>query len=66
MELEYKESCERCMASLTWVDRAFVCGSECTFCGDCTGDLGHVCPNCSDALSLRPARTQKISPTRRA
>jgi len=35
---------------------AFICSHECTFCGDCSADMDHVCPNCGGELVRRPRR----------
>ena len=35
---------------------AFICSYECTFCGDCSADMDHVCPNCGGELVRRPRR----------
>jgi hypothetical protein len=40
--------------------RAFICSFECTFCAECTAQLGGVCPNCGPRarapFQLRPAQ----------
>ncbi|HVF53708.1 MAG TPA: DUF1272 domain-containing protein [Actinomycetota bacterium] len=51
-----RSSCERCQSALTAEGPAFICSFECTFCGDCTGELNHVCPNCGGELVARPRR----------
>ncbi len=58
--LEYKDACEACSNPLTWIDPAYICTFECTWCPDCAEAQGMVCPNCSGELVLRPRRTQKI------
>ncbi len=35
---------------------AQICSFECTFCGDCAGRLGGICPNCGGNLVARPIR----------
>lgn len=56
MALEMKDDCERCHASLTGDDTAFICSYECTFCADCAADMEEVCPSCGGELVLRPIR----------
>ncbi len=58
--LLYKDACEACSNPLTWIDPAFICAFECTWCPDCAEAQGMVCPNCSGELILRPRRTQPI------
>jgi enamine deaminase RidA (YjgF/YER057c/UK114 family) len=48
-----KGACERCGASLG-AAAASRCGWNCTFCADCTAQLGHRCPNCGGALCSIP------------
>jgi hypothetical protein len=52
--LELKPECERCRAALAPDGDAFICTFECTFCPDCTAELGAVCPNCGGELVRRP------------
>ena len=54
MGLEMKEECERCHSKLAVDKEAFICTYECTFCPDCTGMMGAVCPNCGGELVPRP------------
>lgn len=55
--LELRPNCECCDRDLPPDDRsAFICSFECTFCADCTAELGGVCPNCGGALERRPLR----------
>ncbi len=56
--LKMKPKCEQCEQKLGHVDEAYICSFECTFCGDCTTALEHVCPNCSGELVKRPTRTR--------
>ena len=56
MALEMRGACERCGGALDAGGAAFICSYECTFCGDCTATLGHVCPNCGGELVRRPRR----------
>ncbi len=58
--LQYKDACEACRNPLTWIDAAFICAFECTWCPDCADAQGMVCPNCSGELVTRPRRTQAI------
>jgi len=55
--LEMRESCERCEAPLAADGVAVICSFECTFCGNCGGELDHRCPNCAGELVGRPRRT---------
>jgi hypothetical protein len=57
MTLEMREECERCGAALAADGEAYICSHECTFCRDCTAELGEVCPNCRGELVRRPRRT---------
>jgi uncharacterized protein len=59
--LKMKVACERCSTRLGLTDEAFICSYECTFCPQCSGELGSVCPNCQGGLVLRP--TRRTSPT---
>ena len=54
MALEMRGSCERCGSALARDAEAYMCTFECTFCLICTGELAHVCPNCSGELVRRP------------
>ena len=55
--LELRPNCECCDRDLPPGDRlAFICSFECTFCADCTAELGGVCPNCGGELERRPLR----------
>jgi hypothetical protein len=54
--LEMRPHCERCGSSLPHEARAFVCSYECTFCADCTTEMGGTCPNCGGELVARPRR----------
>jgi uncharacterized protein len=56
--LEMRDRCERCDASLAPEGEAFICSFECTFCRSCSGELTHVCPNCSGELVARPRRLE--------
>jgi hypothetical protein len=56
MALEMREACEKCEAALGPEGEAFICSYECTFCGPCTNEMGHVCPNCGGELVRRPTR----------
>lgn len=60
MDLAYRESCARCDGPLGWIDEAWVCPAECTYCPDCKDEVGGVCPNDSDLLHKRERRTQKV------
>lgn len=52
--LEMRTSCERCERPLPPDAAASICVYECTFCPDCTEELGDTCPNCSGELVRRP------------
>lgn len=58
--LQYKDGCEGCAKELTWIDTAFICGHECTWCPECAEGYGMVCPHCSGELVKRPRRTRPI------
>lgn len=58
--LQYKDGCERCAKELTWIDAAYICSHECTWCPECADGFGMVCPNCSGELVKRPRRTRPI------
>lgn len=62
--MEFKESCLRCDGPLGWIDEAWVCSSECTYCADCKDEVGGVCPNCSEMLRRREKRTQPVGRAR--
>ena len=55
--LELRANCECCDRKLPSAElAAFICSFECTFCADCTAQLGGVCPNCGGELVRRPLR----------
>lgn len=54
--LKMKPACERCSKALAPTGAAWICSYECTFCGDCTTQMDHICPNCSGTLVPRPTR----------
>ena len=56
MSLEMRDHCERCGGGLEVDGAAFICSYECTFCGDRSADMDHVCPNCGGELVRRPRR----------
>jgi hypothetical protein len=56
LSLEMRDRCERCGVGLAVDGAAFICSHECTFCGDCSADMDHVCPNCGGELVRRPRR----------
>ncbi|HLW59548.1 MAG TPA: DUF1272 domain-containing protein [bacterium] len=56
MALEMRDKCEKCNRVLQVEGEAYICSFECTFCGDCTSQLMHICPNCGGELVLRPRR----------
>ncbi|MGI8481777.1 MAG: DUF1272 domain-containing protein [Chthoniobacterales bacterium] len=61
MALEIKKACEKCNAALGAGEEAFICTHECTFCANCTSDVGHVCPNCGGELVRRPRAGKAVS-----
>lgn len=60
MDLVFKEACDACAKHISYVDLAYVCGQECTWCPECAEGYGMVCPNCSDELRKRPRRTKPV------
>ena len=56
MSLEMRTACERCGKPLAPDGEAVICSYECTFCTECSGAMGHVCPNCGGELVARPRR----------
>lgn len=44
MALAMKNDCERCGEALVDDGLAFICSWECTFCAECTEQLGRRCP----------------------
>ncbi|MBK8954141.1 MAG: DUF1272 domain-containing protein [Saprospiraceae bacterium] len=54
--LEMRTVCEKCNTTLDHQSEAYICSYECTFCGICTEQMQHVCPNCSGELCRRPKR----------
>ena len=59
MALDMKPGCERCEAPLAQDGEAFICSYECTFCRNCTHEMGHLCPNCGGELVTRPRGAPK-------
>ncbi len=54
MALEMRTLCEKCSKKLENETIAFICTHECTFCEDCSQQMGYECPNCSGELVKRP------------
>jgi hypothetical protein len=54
--LKMKSKCENCSKELLPAGVAFIRSFECTFCGDCTDSMQHVCANCEGELVKRPTR----------
>ena len=55
--LELRPTCEHCNRALPPESPdARICSFECTFCAECTAQLGGVCPNCGGELERRPLR----------
>ncbi len=55
--LVLRPNCECCDRDLPPdAANARVCSFECTFCSDCAGRLGGICPNCGGNLVARPIR----------
>jgi uncharacterized protein len=61
MALELKGACEKCGAVLTPDGIAYICGYECTYCGNCAAQLNFVCSNCKGELVRRPRRKEPSS-----
>ena len=59
MALEMRASCEKCERAMGHGDEAYICSYECSFCGDCTAEMGAICPNCGGELLRRPRRQAK-------
>lgn len=57
--LKMKKHCEKCQASTSEQELAYICSFECTFCKDCTQQMGAICPNCAGELLPRPRRFRK-------
>ncbi len=57
-----KDACDTCDAHLSWVDTAYWCDYECTFCPECTEGYGYVCPNCSGELRRRRPQARPLPP----
>ena len=51
-----RAACERCGKPLAADGAAVICSFECTFCVECAGEMGDVCPNCGGELVARPKR----------
>ena len=58
MALEMKTECEKCNKELKNNSEAFICSYECTFCGECSEEMKHICPNCNGELVKRPIRNK--------
>lgn len=56
MALAMKPVCEKCETGLPHDGEAYICSYECTFCGPCSEDMAHRCPNCGGELLARPRR----------
>lgn len=61
MALIMKPACEKCDVALPHDASAFICSYECTFCGDCTAQMAHTCPNCGGELVARPRRQERAT-----
>jgi uncharacterized protein len=61
MALEMRAACEKCGQKLEPKGEAYICTFECTFCSECTSEMGNVCPNCAGELVRRP-RVKTASP----
>jgi len=60
MALLMKTECEKCAETIQETEIAYICVHECTFCQDCTEDMGHTCPNCGGELVQRPRKTGTV------
>lgn len=57
MALQLRPNCEGCDKDLPpHATDAMICTYECTFCAECIGKLGNVCPNCGGGFASRPIR----------
>lgn len=56
MNLEMKQSCEKCLKPLAGEGEAYICSFECTYCAECTSKLNKICGNCGGELVRRPRR----------
>ena len=56
MALEMREIRETSGRGLGRGNEAYICSSECTFCGGCTMEMEAVCPNRGGELLSRPRR----------
>jgi uncharacterized protein len=45
-----KDRCEKCAADLRSAADGYSCSFQCTFCDNCAGGFGFVCPNCGGPL----------------
>jgi uncharacterized protein len=45
-----KDRCEKCAADLRSAADGCSCSFQCTFCDNCAGGFGFVCPNCGGPL----------------
>ncbi len=55
--LELRPNCECCGKDLLpSATDAMICTFECTFCRDCSEQLGGCCPHCGGNLTPRPVR----------
>ena len=46
MALLMKDKCEECGKELNFTANAYICSYECTFCPECTKEMGYTCKNC--------------------
>jgi len=61
MNLEMKQSCEKCLTPLAAEGDAYICSFECTYCHECAFGLRNVCAHCGGELVRRPRRNLSTS-----
>ncbi len=54
--MEMRGKCEKCDVVLRNESDAYICSYECTFCSDCSIEMGYNCINCNGELVIRPKR----------
>lgn len=54
MDLEMRNTCEKCNKKLHNSSVAYICTHECTFCDKCSENEMYICPNCGGELVKRP------------
>lgn len=54
MDLEMRNTCEKCNKKLQNSFVAYICIHECTFCDKCSENAMYICPNFGGELVKRP------------